>query len=121
MGLLDQLLQCGCEGPAGLSDGVFRVSGLVFQIGCHARTAKTGAEHVAAPKREKQEEFVLHFPDSTAGGSRWVVVTTTAGETVGRHHPDPDGVVRIPAKAGDEFDFIAMFDGMPVERIRLKA
>lgn len=121
MAVLDQLLRCDTELPAGLSEGLFRISSLVFQVGCHARKASAGAAQAKPLPRDQVEEFVLRFPDHFTGGNRAVRVITTKGHEVGRFEPDAQGNVRIPAKPGDEFDFIGLFDGIPFETVRMKA
>ncbi len=119
MGTVDQLLRCQTELPPGLSDGLFRYSGLAFQAGCQARKAAHGQAQGSTGSRSV-EEFVLSFADSQPGSRLAVRVLSLDGKEVGRHEPDAHGTIRIPAKPGDEFDFIGIADGIPFETVRMK-
>jgi hypothetical protein len=77
------------------------------------RETKGNALAVSEP-----EDFVFEF-DKTTVGNLSVEVFMPGGRFVATLTPDHKGQFVHPAKANDEFDFVARVDGRVVERIRM--
>ena len=67
------------------------------------------------------DEFIFEFGSLPAKAKASVDVFDLSGQHVTTLAADSTGQFRYPARPNDEYEFVGIIDGHPVERVRLKA
>jgi hypothetical protein len=114
--VVEELPSLETDQMADYSEAHRRMSSLLYRLNCLVGNGSSGA-HKSGGGNDR-EEFSCSFEGITEA-SKATVRVLKQGVPVGTMVGDSTGTFRYPAKHGDEFDFEAVVNGFPVERVRM--